>query len=83
MPVLRLDELCDGESAEIIGYDDETPPNLRMRFVCMGLTRGVIVERVRRSVLGDPIEFRVRGYFVSLRKSEAHYIKVRKLGGEK
>jgi len=54
-----------------------------MRFVCMGLTRGVIVERVRRSVLGDPIEFRVRGYFVSLRKSEAHYIKVRKLGGEK
>ena len=83
MPVLRLDELDDGESAEIIGYDEETPPNLKMRFVSMGLTRGVVVKRVRRSVLGDPIEFRVRGYCVSLRRSEARYIKVRKLGGEK
>ncbi len=83
MPVLRLDELSDGESAEIIGYDDETPPNLKIRFVSMGLTRGVVVEMIRRSILGDPIEFKVRGYFVSLRKSEAHYIKVRKLGGEK
>ena len=83
MPVLRLDELGDGESAEIIGYDDRTPPNLKVRFVSMGLTRGVVVKRIRRSVLGDPIEFRVRGYFVSLRKSEARYIKVRKLGGAK
>jgi len=83
MPVLRLDELCVGESAEIIGYDDETPPNLKMRFVGMGLTRGVVVEIVRPSVLGDPIELKIRDYFVSIRKSEAHYIKVRKLGGEK
>jgi len=37
----------------------------------MGLTRGARVEVVRVAPLGDPMELRVRGFILSLRKHEA------------
>ncbi|MBI4309811.1 MAG: ferrous iron transport protein A [Candidatus Omnitrophica bacterium] len=43
----------------------------------MGMTPGETVEVVRYAPLGDPIEIKVRGYFLSLRKQEADRIKVK------
>jgi len=37
----------------------------------MGLTRGTPIELVRVAPLGDPMELQVRGYRLSVRKSEA------------
>ncbi len=37
----------------------------------MGLLPGTELSVVRRAPLGDPIEVRLRGYSLSLRKSEA------------
>lgn len=45
----------------------------------MGVTRGETVEIVRYAPLGDPIEIKIRGYFLSLRKQEADQIKVKLL----
>jgi len=45
----------------------------------MGLTKGTEVTVVREAPLGDPIEFEVRGYNLSLRREEAHMILVREL----
>jgi ferrous iron transport protein A len=42
----------------------------------MGITPGATVEAVRRAPLGDPVEFRVRGYHLSLRKGEADLVEV-------
>ena len=42
----------------------------------MGVTPGEMVEIVRYAPLGDPIEIRIRGYCLSLRKEEAERIKV-------
>lgn len=42
----------------------------------MGLTTGVVVELVRFAPMGDPVEVRVRGYHLSLRKSEADLIEI-------
>jgi ferrous iron transport protein A len=42
----------------------------------MGLVRGAEVEVVRVAPLGDPIEFTVKGYNLSLRKSEAQKIEI-------
>jgi len=42
----------------------------------MGLTRGAKFEVLRYAPMGDPIEIRVRGYNLSLRKSEAAEIQV-------
>ncbi len=46
------------------------------RIVEMGVTPGEEVEIIRYAPLGDPIEIRVRGYLLSLRKAEAERIKV-------
>jgi Fe2+ transport system protein FeoA len=42
----------------------------------MGLTTGAEIEMVKLSPLGDPVEYRLRGYHLSLRKSEAKTIEV-------
>jgi len=52
------------------------PPESHQRLLEMGLTRGVTFEIVRYAPMGDPIEIRVRGYHLSLRKSEAGEIMV-------
>ena len=49
---------------------------VRRRMMDMGLTTGTEVTVMRMAPLGDPIEFDVRGYHLSLRKSEAANIEV-------
>ena len=43
----------------------------------MGLLVGTSVELVRFAPLGDPVEIKVRGYNLTLRKQEAEQILVR------
>jgi len=47
------------------------------RLLEMGLLVGTPVELVRFAPLGDPVEIKVRGYHLSLRKHEAEQIWVR------
>jgi Fe2+ transport system protein FeoA len=51
-------------------------PDVRRRLLEMGFCNGASVEVVRRAPLGDPIEFRVRGYFLSLREEQARFVTV-------
>ena len=44
------------------------------------LLRGAPVQFIRVAPLGDPIEIRVRGYSLSLRKAEADCVTVERLG---
>jgi len=53
------------------------PPESRPRLMEMGLLVGTTVELVRFAPLGDPVEIRVRGYNLTLRKHEAEQILVR------
>lgn len=53
------------------------PPANRPRLMEMGLLVGTRVELVRFAPLGDPIEIKVRGYNLTLRKHEAEQIFVR------
>jgi len=43
----------------------------------MGLLVGTPIELVRFAPLGDPVEIKVRGYHLTLRKNEAEQIWVR------
>ncbi len=52
------------------------PPAARPRLMEMGLLVGTKVELVRFAPLGDPVEIKVRGYNLTLRKSEAEQILV-------
>ena len=49
---------------------------LKQRFNAMGLTKGVEVKVVKVATLGDPIELEVRGYSLSVRKSDAENIEL-------
>lgn len=48
--------------------------NIRRRILEMGVTPGVELSVVKVAPMGDPIEVKVRGYDLSLRKEEAEAI---------
>jgi Fe2+ transport system protein FeoA len=50
--------------------------DLRRRLLEMGFCNGAKVEMLRRAPLGDPIEFSLRGYCVSLRSEQARHVKL-------
>lgn len=53
------------------------PAAAKARLMEMGLINGTPIELVRFAPLGDPVEIKVRGYNLSLRKHEAELILVR------
>lgn len=52
---------------------------LKRRLMDMGLTQNTLVTLINTAPLGDPLEIKVRGYKLTLRKSEADLIKVREI----
>jgi len=73
-PGQPLTSLTAGTSARIVAL--ELPPADRPRLMEMGLLVGTPVELVRFAPLGDPVELKVRGYHLSLRRHEAERILV-------
>jgi ferrous iron transport protein A len=67
-----LSDLTPGQSARIQRIEG----GARQRLQEMGLIRGTTVQFVRAAPLGDPIEIRVRGYSLSLRRQEAQAVTV-------
>ncbi len=74
MPFANLAQLAVGHSATIKAYPQAGVAFTRLRE--MGLLPGTRVTLVRVAPLGDPIEIQVRGYRLSLRKSEAALVEV-------
>jgi len=70
----RLSDLKPGESGTVLKVEGNK--SIRRRMMDMGLLKGAEVQVKRVAPLGDPIEFSVRGYSLSLRKSEAQAIHV-------
>jgi Fe2+ transport system protein FeoA len=56
-------------------------PALVQRLQEMGITVGTGVELVRFAPLGDPIEIRVRGYLLSLRRQDARGVRLEAAAG--
>ncbi len=52
---------------------------LRKRLLDMGLVPGAEISMVRVAPLGDPVEYMVRGYRLSLRRSEASQVMIQRL----
>ena len=50
------------------------PPENRGRLMEMGLLVGTTIELVRFAPLGDPLEIKMRGYHLTLRRHEAEQI---------
>ena len=77
---VRLSDLAPGQRARIVRVGGHG--RARRRFMEMGLVRGETVLFERLAPLGDPIEFFVKGYHVSLRHNDARHIQVEVLDDE-
>ena len=73
--IVLLGQMSVGQRGIIDDFAFETDGYERIEE--MGVTPGETVEIVRYAPFGDPIEIKIRGYLLSLRKQEADRIKVR------
>jgi DtxR family Mn-dependent transcriptional regulator len=72
---MSLDDLKAGETATIVKVGSAGA--LRRRIMDMGGVKGTQVEVVKVAPLGDPIEVKIKGYNLTLRKQEAAAITVK------
>jgi Fe2+ transport system protein FeoA len=71
---LTLTELAPGESATIAAIDTSDPAV--QRLMVLGLVEGADLTFVRASLGGDPLEFRLFGAAISLRREQAKRFRV-------
>ena len=71
---IKLSQLAIGASAVVREFPKNSPAFVRLRE--MGLLVGTRVTLIRTAPLGDPLEIKVRGYHLTLRKTEADHVLV-------
>jgi Fe2+ transport system protein FeoA len=69
-----LDSLEIGDAAHVQDIDGSGA--LAVRLAEMGFVTGTLVRLVKRAPFGDPLQFELRGYHLSLRRAEAVRIRV-------
>ena len=69
-----IKELRIGETARVVKLYGEGA--VKRRIMDMGITKGTSVTLRNVAPLGDPLELRVRGYELSIRKQDAEMIEV-------
>jgi ferrous iron transport protein A len=69
-----LSDLPIGGRAKVVGVSGTD--GVGVRLLEMGLIPGVEVRLLGTAPLGDPMEFELRGYRLSLRRSEASRVEV-------
>ena len=79
--IIPLTSLEEGEIGAVVRI--ATRSKLRMRLREMGFTPETMIEVIRSAPLADPIEYRLKGYFISLRREEAKEIIVRRIDGKR
>ena len=75
--MVTLDALEQGEKGRIVDVAGDDAVSVRLME--MGLIEGEEIEMLGVAPLGDPVEFLVRGYRLSLRKSEARRVEIESL----
>ena len=71
---MTLNQLLPGQRATITYVGGSG--RLRRRFAEMGILKGEVILAERLAPLGDPAEYFIKGYHLSLRNNEASQIKV-------
>jgi ferrous iron transport protein A len=72
--VRTLDTLQQGDRARVVDISGDDA--VAVRLMEMGLVEGEEIEHLGTAPLGDPVEFLVRGYRLSLRVAEARRVQV-------
>ncbi|ESS71811.1 Fe2+ transport system protein A [Methyloglobulus morosus KoM1] len=73
-----LKNLVIGDLAKIVGFEPTGKP-YRKKLLAMGLTPGTEFSVTRFAPMGDPVEIKLRGFALTLRKDEASVLQIEKL----
>lgn len=76
--LMSLKNLAVGDQGKIVGFD-KSGKAYRKRLLAMGLTPGTQFLITRFAPLGDPIEIKIRGFSLTLRKNEASVLLIEKI----
>ncbi|ADD08244.1 ferrous iron transport protein A [Candidatus Aciduliprofundum boonei] len=71
---MKLSELRPGETGVVTKVTGTGA--IHRRLLAMGILPGTVIRVARLSPFGDPIEYEIRGVFISLRRSEAEYVEI-------
>jgi Fe2+ transport system protein FeoA len=71
---MNLTNMPIGESAKVTAVNGNN--QITRRLMEMGVVPGASVRMIKSAPFGDPLEIRVRGYHLAMRKSEADQIEV-------
>ena len=74
MKKTTLTNLPIGEKATVVSVSGNN--SVTKRLMEMGVVPGVSVRVIKSAPFGDPLEVRVRGYHLAMRRSEADAIEV-------
>lgn len=74
--IKKLNELKAGETGILASYGSGGDLELKRHLLGMGFVKGADVEVEKVAPLGDPMQIKVKGYSVCLRKEEAKNIEI-------
>ena len=74
---MTLDEINKGNKVEIVKL--YAKDRLLQKLLDMGFVNEALIEIVREAALYDPMELKIQNYHITLRKSEAKLIEVKKI----
>lgn len=77
---ISLTELPVGEQGTVVGVEGDNQASRRLME--MGVVPGALVRMIKSAPFGDPLEVRVRGYHLAMRRNEADQITIEKSKSE-
>ena len=75
--IINLKALAVGDRGKITGFN-KSGKSYRKRLLAMGLTPGTSFSVTRFAPMGDPVEIKIRGFSLTLRKDEAAVLLIEK-----
>jgi len=75
---IKMNMLAAGDHGKVTGFD-QAGRAYRKRLLAMGLTPGTEFIVTRFAPLGDPVEIKIRGFSLTLRKNEADVLIIEKI----
>lgn len=72
----HLSDLRRGQKCVVLDFHNDNAA-LRRRLLDMGITKGVVIEVKKIAPLGDPIDIRLRGYELCIRKADMEGIDIK------
>ncbi len=72
---MKIKDMDIGQTGKVVGYDGQDR-SYRHKLLRMGLIKRAEFKLLRKAPMGDPVEIELRGFNLTLRKTEADVLDV-------